>query len=188
MLYASLIWIRLSLALSCHFVSCFPLLRGRGTRHTSFSHLAPSLSLVERFMLLFMLFIQNSVFLLACLLESGSRFTFRGPIQDVWRREMRNSSFSFFFSLALLSTCLFVCGGSSCSSKEDLKSRPLSGSIHWRLYVLGEMRREMKLRVVIQSNRRVCSVFFKFPSNWCFFRFILPKRALRNMQPPWKVL
>lgn len=60
-------------------------------------------------MLLFMLFIQNSVFLLACLLESGSRFTFRGPIQDVWRREMRNSSSSFFFRLRCFRlVCLFA--------------------------------------------------------------------------------
>lgn len=105
MLYASLIWIRHSLALSCHFVSCFLILRGRGTRRTSFSHLA--LSLVERFMLLFMFSFRIAFFLL--LTGKWQPIYFSGPFQDVWRREMRNSSSWFFFRLRCFRlVCLFA--------------------------------------------------------------------------------
>lgn len=58
-------------------------------------------------MLLFMLFIQNSVFLL--LTGKWQPIYFSGPFQDVWRREMRNSSFSFFFRLRCFRlVCLFA--------------------------------------------------------------------------------
>lgn len=108
MLYASLISIRLSRTLFLlRVLLILSLLRGRGTRRTSFSHLALSLSLVERFMLLFMLFIQNTDFFVSLLTGKWQPIYFSVRSGCV---EKGNAEFFFvFLLLAGVAFDLFVC-------------------------------------------------------------------------------